>query len=114
MNDVFGGDAEVLIKLAGRRRSTERRHADETAVRAHIGIPTHAYASFDRDPHRTLTKYTVAVFVVLLIEQLPSRHRDDGGRNAFALQGLARHHGDLHFRTGGEYRRLAIAVLAFR
>src|SRR3546814_17711283 len=61
-------------------------------------------------PYTTLFRSLVAVVRRLLLEELPGRHRDDRGGDAFGTQQLLRLERDLHLGAGGDQRHLALAV----
>src|SRR4051812_36150622 len=101
---------EQLLRRAG---GAETAHADKPAILADIALPALAHGRFHRDPDSTAADHLASISLVLLLEQFPARHRDDGCGDAVGLQhgtGLQCYG---HLRSGREDRG-APRTAAFR
>ena len=74
LGDVVGVDAEALEHLGARRRRAEAVDRD---LRRGVAVPAERDAGLDRDRRRAVGQHLGAVGVVLLLEELPARHRHD-------------------------------------
>src|SRR5260221_11561551 len=101
LDDLLGSDAEMAVKLFRRRRGSEPGHADHRPGLADIMRPAEGAGGLDRDAWHA-AEDTGAIGGILLVEQLPARHRDNGGGDAFGLEGLARRQREGNLRAGGE------------
>src|SRR5580704_18900958 len=88
LGDLLGGDAEMAVELLGGGARPERRHADESAVRADDLVPALTYGGLDRDPHRRRADDLPSLGRGLRAQQLEARHRYDARRYAASAQKL--------------------------
>ena len=82
---LAGVKPNFVKQVLERRRGAECVHADLGAGRADIAVPADHRAHLDRHARRDVgRKDTIAIRLVLLLEQLPGGHADDARRNALA------------------------------
>jgi hypothetical protein len=64
-------------------------HADDRAGTAGVAIPADHRALLDGNARGDVRRqHLIAIALILLLEEVPRRHADDAGRNAFLLQFL--------------------------
>src|SRR3954462_15632511 len=78
VDDGLGRDAELLVHDVAGRRETEARDGDDLAVQADIAVPEFRHTGLDRDAAAARAReHALLVRVVLGVEALHARHRDD-------------------------------------
>src|ERR1700733_5531566 len=77
-HDGLNRDAEVFVKIAGRRAGTEIFHADEIILRREYRVPALTQCSLYADPG-CLTENRGAIAGFLLCEKFKAWHRDNRG-----------------------------------
>ena len=100
VGDAVGGEPELLEDRAGRRRRAEVVEPDDRALVADPALPAERDAGLDADPLADGRRQDrVAVRLVLALEALPARERDDAGRDAVGLERLGRRERQLELRA---------------
>ena len=88
-------------------------HADLGARQADIAVPPEGGGLLDRDAGGDVRRQDlVAVGLVLLLEELPRRHRDHARADALGLQRLVGADAELHLAAGRHQDDLRLAALA--
>ena len=100
VGDAIGGEPELLEDRAGRRRRAEVVEPDDRALVADPALPAERDADLDADPLADGRRQDrVAVRLVLGLEPLPARQRDDARRDAVRLERLGRRERQLELRA---------------
>ena len=87
-------------RLAG-SRGTVTLHADKGSARPEPALPAELDRGLDGNPW-CRAEDRIPVFFGCLLEQLPTRHRDDGRADMIPGQRLASGHRDGNLGAGGE------------
>src|SRR5665213_103291 len=104
--DPRGRYTEMAIELLVGPAGAEAGHANEGAVGADDGVPSHPHGGLDADLDRRIADHRAAGLVRLCQEQFDARHRDDAGGDALFGQRLLRLDRDGNLGAGGEQRHL--------
>ena len=110
VHHVLGRDAEVLVQLLLRSRRTKAGHSDETTCSADVPLPALLDASFHRDSGRHAGwKNTVAVGLILLVKQFPTRQADNSCLYAIGGQLFVGVQADMYLAAGTDKDDLRIS-----
>lgn len=107
------GDIELRVNVIDFAGCSEFMHADEYAVQAEIAVPGIPHGCFDGDPGSAAAQHRLLVGGILLLEQQPARHRNNGRANTLVLQHRAGFDRQIQFRAGGKDRQLPLAAFSF-
>src|SRR5258707_13762361 len=96
-------EAEFPLEFLKRRRGPKGRHSNYATRQADVSLPSERGSLLNRDPRADIGRQdAIAVLLCLVLEDVPGRHGDHAGTDAFSDQPFMSIHRDADLASRGD------------